>query len=76
MEPESEHNGLIQAITLQMRNGVLVTGVYNSPATPPEQVVRTLDEAMSLEGEAHLLIGDSTQGVDGGTTKTTKSAMQ
>lgn len=33
-------------------------GAYNSPATPPEQVVKALSEVMDIEGDAHLVIGD------------------
>lgn len=58
VEQETAHNGLIQAITLQLKSAVLTTGIYNSPATPAEQVFKTLDELMSTEGEGHLIMGD------------------
>lgn len=58
MEDEADHNGLVPALTLKLKNGALVTGIYNIPATPPSKLTATLDKIMSVAGERNFVVGD------------------
>lgn len=58
VENEPDHEGLVQAITVKLKGGTHVTGIYNSPATPAARFIKAMDELKNIEGQTHIIIGD------------------
>lgn len=49
---EEEDQGLLEAITIKLKDGTLVTGLYNSPATQTGRLKDTLSELKKKRGRA------------------------